>query len=114
MSTLFVVDLDDHLGLPTSSAQLPVDLNHGHLDQISSGALDGRVDGRALGKGHHGAPVAVQLGQISPAVKQCSHVPPLLSLPDGALYVFLDSGIELKVVLDEPTSLLSGDLQLPG
>ena len=45
----FVVDLEEHFGLIGLFAEELVDADHGDLDHVGGGALDGHVDGGALG-----------------------------------------------------------------
>ena len=46
----FVVDLEGHAGAEMARGDLSVDADHGELDEVGGGALQGRVDGGALGE----------------------------------------------------------------
>jgi len=46
----FVVDLEGHAGAELARGDLRVDADHGQLDEVGGGALQGRVDGGALGE----------------------------------------------------------------
>ena len=46
----FVVNLEGHAGAELARGDLGVDADHGQLDEVSGGALQGRVDGGALGE----------------------------------------------------------------
>ena len=61
----FVVDLEDHFALDALGLEALMDANHGYLDDVGSGALNGGIDGVALGKAAHGGVGAVDVGQIA-------------------------------------------------
>jgi hypothetical protein len=44
------VDLEGHAGAEVAARDLGVDADHGQLDEVGGGALQGRVDGGALGE----------------------------------------------------------------
>ena len=49
----FVMHLQDHLGLDAFLLETVVDAHHRQLDDVGSGALDGRIDGVALAETSH-------------------------------------------------------------
>ena len=57
----FVVDLEGHAGVEAAVADGFVDAQHGDLDEVGGGALQGGVDGGALGEATH---VGVARGDI--------------------------------------------------
>ena len=65
-----VVDLHDHGRLRVMLLQKIVQVDHGDLDEIGRRALDGRVDGGALGELADGRIGAGDLGDVAPAVQQ--------------------------------------------
>ena len=60
-----VVDLEEHLRAQAALRQLGVDAVHGDFDDVGRGALDGHVDGDALGGGAHHGVVGVDLGDVA-------------------------------------------------
>ena len=49
----FVMHLQNHFGLDALLLESSVDAHHSQLDDVGSGALDGRVDGIALAEASH-------------------------------------------------------------
>jgi hypothetical protein len=49
----FVVDLQDHFALDALSLEALEDVNHRHFDDISSGTLNGGIDGITFSKTTH-------------------------------------------------------------
>src|SRR5437660_1727870 len=64
-----VVDLHDHPGRCLRLPQPPVDVDHRSLDEISSRALHGGIDGRALGRLPAGNVYRIDIGEMQPAAK---------------------------------------------
>src|SRR4030042_7100359 len=61
----FVMDLHDHLCLEAFIPYASVDPDHGYLDEIGSGPLDGGIYGRPLRKLSGSAIGAADLGEVS-------------------------------------------------
>ena len=61
----FVVYLKDHLTLDTLSLETLVDMNHRHLDDISSCSLNRSIDGITLSKTSYCGVVGVDIRQIT-------------------------------------------------
>ena len=63
----FVVDLEQHLRLVRFFPQQGVDADHGEFDHVGGGALDGGVDGGALGVAAEVLVAGVEVGEIAAA-----------------------------------------------
>ena len=63
----FIVHLQNHLRLHLQAFQLLMDANHGNLNHVGGAALDGRVDGIALGEAAHHAVGAVDVAEVTAA-----------------------------------------------
>ena len=50
----FVMHLEEHPGLQFMAGQLALDVDHRQLDHVGRGALNGGVNGVALGRAAHG------------------------------------------------------------
>ncbi len=61
----FVVHLENHLALDTFSLEAIEDLNHGYLDDISSGALNGGIDGISLSKASNSGIMRIDVWQVA-------------------------------------------------
>src|SRR5690606_6874245 len=65
-----VVDLEEHAGGQAGLAQGAVQVQHGDLDDVGGGALDGRVERHALGGLPPLTVVAVEVGQVAAAAEE--------------------------------------------
>ena len=77
------------------------DLHHGDLDEVGGGALDGHVDGVALGGGADGGVGGTEVGQVAAAAGDGLDVAALAGLRDGVGHVLFDAGILREVAVDE-------------
>ena len=91
-----------------------MDAHHGHLDDVGLGALDGRVDGVALGEAPHGGVVGIDVGQIAATVEERLGVALLAGGLLGLLHVGLHAREGEEVAVDEVTGLAVGDVHALG
>ena len=92
----FVVHLQNHLRLDVLLLESTVDVNHGNLDDVGSGALDGRVDGIALAEAAHHGIARVDVGQHASAAVERGNIAFFLGLCDAAV----DVGAHLRESLE--------------
>ena len=97
----FVVHLQYHLGLHLEPCQFLLYADHGNLDHIGRGALDGRVDGVAFGEVAHRSVGSVNVAEVTAATQDGLSVASLLCERDAAVHVFLDAGVFLEILLDD-------------
>lgn len=83
---------------------------HGNLDDVGLGALDGSVDGVALGKASHSVVARFYVGQIPAPAKHSLGVAFLPCALLGLLHVLIHLGEGLEVVVDELLCLLVADV----
>ena len=110
----FVVDLEDHLRLQVLFGELAVDADHGQLDHVGGGALDGHVDGVALGEGASGGVARVDVGQVAAASEQRGGIATFAGPFDTLGDEGADVGILLKILADERRRFAARDGELRG
>ena len=98
--------LENHLGVqPLGLEPLP-DAYHSQLDDVGLGALDGGVDGVALGKSAYGGVARDDVGQVAAAAEQRLGIAVLPCLLLGLLHVGVHFGESSEVVVDELAGLV--------
>src|SRR3989442_11818306 len=70
----FVVHLQDHWGVREARQEIPGKIHHRLLDDVSTAALNGRVDRRAFGGFANGTVGGQHIGTFPPAVQQRGHL----------------------------------------
>ena len=65
----FVVNLQDHFTLDSLSFEALEDVNHSHLNDVSSGTLNGSIDGVTLSKTTYDAVGRVDVWQVATTSK---------------------------------------------
>src|SRR5512143_960941 len=107
----FVVDLEDQPRFHPGLAELPVDPDHRHLDQVGGASLDRRVDRHPLRR----LPQHLVPGFDVLQEPAASHDRQYISVFSGTclqyINVFLDARIPIEIVIDIRLRLLSADPQ---
>ncbi len=104
-----VVDLEEHLRAQAALRQLGVDAVHGDLDDVGGGALDGHVDGDALGGSADHGVVGVDLRHVASTAHERLGVAAGARLGDGSVAPLPDVRVALEVGVDEVLRLFAGD-----
>jgi len=110
----FVVDLEGHAGAEMARGDLGVDANHGELDEVGGGALQGRVDGGALGEA---ALIGVARRDVWDGADAAEPGADELVAADGfegAVDEGADAGVTLEVLFDVGAGLALVDAKLRG
>lgn len=105
----FVVDLEEHFGLVGLFAEEGVDLDHGEFDHVGGGALDGHVDGGALGVLAEAGVSGGEIRVVAAASGEGFGVASVAGLGDGAIHVLFDGGILAEVGVDDLCGFAAGD-----
>ena len=109
-----VMHLEQHAGLELRARQRRGNADHGPLDDVGGGALDGGVDGGPL---HEAAPGRILVGDprhMAAPAEERRHIaaPPGAFL--GAVHVIPDAGIFLEIGIDVDLGLALGNAELGG
>ena len=95
------MDLQNHAGTEVLGLETAVDACHSNLYYVGGGALDGGVDGVALGiSANHGV-VAVDVAQIATAVECGLGVTLLAGAVYALLHILMNARISLEITVYE-------------
>ena len=87
---------------------------HGHLDDIGSRALDGGVDGVALGKATYSGVLRVDIGQVAATAEEGSDVALLARHLFRLLHVVVHLWEGVEVAVNQHLSLVARDVEALG
>ena len=110
----FVVDLEDHAGAEAGGAEFAVHVDHGELDHVCGGALDGSVDGGAFGGFADGGVGAGDVAERAAAAGEGADPAAGSGVGDGLIHVIFDAGVLDEVFVDEAGAFWSGDAETLG
>ena len=105
----FVVNLEEHFGLGVLFGEEFGGVDHGELDHVGGGALDGGVDGGSLGVGADGAVAGVDVGEVAAAAADGFGVAVCFGRLDGVVHEVFDFGVLLPVGGDDFGGFGAGD-----
>mmetsp|Transcript_39909 Transcript_39909/g.106632 ORF Transcript_39909/g.106632 Transcript_39909/m.106632 type:complete len:271 (-) Transcript_39909:392-1204(-) len=108
-----VVHLQQHASGQAAGAQRGLHAHHGALDDVRRRALDGGVDGLALGVAAQ-RPRLVDVDKVAPASEEGLHEALLPGLLPRPSHVVLYAGVALEVGLDVAARVWHGDAQALG
>ena len=97
----FVMHLEEHAGLEAGFRESRIDVDHGELDHVGGGALDGGVHRDSLGLAAHGGVGAGDVADRAAAFGERLRVTVLFGVGDDLIHEAFDAGELLKVVLDD-------------
>lgn len=107
----FVVHLQNHFGLQLFLAESVIDGDHGHLDDVGRGALDGGIHGIAFGIAADGGIARIDVGQVAAALEFCEDVAPFFGAIDARVHVFLDLRVSFEITVDQVFGFPAGMLR---
>ena len=97
--------LEDHLRADALVLEPLPDAYHGQLDDVGLAALDGRVDGVALGKASHGGVARRDVGQVATAAEESLGITLLACHLLRLLHILLHLGEGGEIAVDELAGL---------
>src|SRR6267143_593303 len=105
----FVVHLQDHWGVGEARQEIPVEIHHRLLDDVSTAALYRRVDRRAFSSFANRTVAGKDLWNLPAAVQQRSHIPRLARLSHDVQHVLTHLRVPSVVSLDVGLGLRLAD-----
>ena len=106
--------LHGHFGLQVLLFQAFLDTYHGDFDDVGGCALDGGVDGIALGKAPHDSVLGVDIGLGALATKQGFHIAHLLGTLNAGVHVSFYIRIGDEIAINQFLCFPTGDAQAVG
>ena len=103
--------LQNHFGLQLFLAESAIDGDHGHLDDVGRGALDGGIHGIAFGIAADGGIARIDVGQVATALKFCEDVTPFFGAIDARVHVFLDLRVGFEIAVYQLFGFPAGDAE---
>ncbi len=110
----FVVDLQNHLGAKGAGAEFAVDGDHGKFDDVGGGALDGHIDGDALGGIAGGTVAGVDVGEGATTSKEGLGITVFARGLDGGVHKGFDGGVLCEVGINEVLRFFAWDAEARG
>ena len=108
------MDLEGHAGAEMARGDLSVDADHGELDEVGGGALQGRVDGGALGEASLIGVARRDVWDGADAAELGADELVAADGFEGAVDEGADAGVTLEVLLDVGAGLALVDAELRG
>jgi hypothetical protein len=96
-----VVDLENHPCFETAGPELIPDPEHGDLDHVGGGALDGHVEGDPAARLLRGLVGLAKFRDLALPAENRLRISALLGLPDDPLEIIQDPGPLGEVAVDE-------------
>ena len=107
-----VVHLQQHLRLELCLLELRLDADHGAADDVGGGALQPRVDGRALVEGADRRIAVLDVRVVALAAEQREHIAVIAAELARLVHVVADAGEALEIFLDVGAGFALVDVQL--
>ena len=108
------MDLEEHAGLQAALSQRVIDADHGSLDEVGGGALQGGIGGGPLAERPDVEVLVLQLRNVAPATEQRLDVTPGAGFRHRAVEPCPHARKARKVLLNERLRLVERDAELPG
>ena len=110
----FVVDLEGHSGFEVAGGDLAVEGDHGQLDEVGGGALQGGVDGGAFGETPHVGVAAGDVGDGADAAEGGADGAVAADGFEGLVDEGADAFVAVEVGFDVGFGFLLVDAELGG
>ena len=108
------MDLQDHFGAHLFAAHPVVDVDHRLFHNVGGGALNGHIDGHALGGGAGYVFGGVDVGQVAAAAQQGFGVLGAAGFGFDRFQVAVDAGVARQVGINEVAAFLAAEARLLG
>lgn len=106
-----VMHLQEHASFEASFGEGGIDVDHGELDHVGGGALNGRVHRHSLSLAAHGGVGAGDVTDHAAALREGLDVAVLFGLGDDLIHEAFDAGELLEVVLNDRGCLGAGNAE---
>ena len=106
------MDLQDHAGFEFALGELVVEGDHGQLDEVGGSALQGRVDGGALGKAALVGIAALDVGDGADAAEERTHTAGFARGFESLFDKRFDARVALEVAVDVGLSFAHRNAEL--
>ena len=101
--------LQDHTTLEPSLTDGSIEADHSELDEVGGRALEGGVDGVALGIATDDGVRAIDVGEATAALQEGGDIAALLGFGDDTLHIARHARVGGEVAIDELLGFLAGD-----